>query len=91
MKLGPIQEVSRCFRSYLSDHQQLVVVSGTLPLYTNILFGVPQRSILGPLLFLTYVNDMSGAVRNKLLLYADDSAILVAEKYVSNIETILQY
>ena len=37
-----------------------------------------------------YANDMSGAVINKLLLYTDDSAILVADKCVSNIETILQ-
>ena len=40
--------------------------------------------------FSIYANDMSGAVSNKLLLYTDDSAILVADKCVSNIETILQ-
>ena len=65
-------------------------VSGTLSSHTNISCDVPQRSILGPLLLLIYVNDMSGAVRNKLLLHADDSAILVADKYLSNIKTALQ-
>ena len=69
--------VSRGFQSYLSDRQQLVDVSGTLSSHANISCGVPQGSILGPLLFLIYVNDMSGAVCNKLLLYADDSAIVV--------------
>ena len=65
-------------------------VSGTLSSHANILCGVPQGSILGPLLILIYVNDMSGAISNKLLLYADDSAILVADKCLSNIETVLQ-
>ena len=37
-------------------------------------------SILRPLLFLIYVNDMAGALDEKLLLYADDSAILVSDK-----------
>ena len=45
---------------------------------------------LGPLLFLIYVNDMSGVIYNKLLLYADDSAILVADKDKSTVENALQ-
>ena len=47
-------------------------------------------SILEPLLYSIYVNDMSGAISNKLLLYAYDSAILIADTYLSNIYTILR-
>ena len=50
---------------------------------------VPQGSILGPLLFLIYVNDMRAAVSCKLLLYADDSALLTSGKGVSEIEGVL--
>ena len=46
--------------------------------------------MLGHLQFLIHINDMAGAVSNNFLLYADDSAVLVADKCVFNIETILQ-
>ena len=49
----------------------------------------PQGSILGPLLFLIYVNDMKAAVQCKLMLYADDSALLVSGKDMSEIEETL--
>ena len=45
--------------------------------------SVPQGSILGPLLFLIYVNDMSQAVECNLYLYADDSGLLVQHKSVN--------
>ena len=88
--LGLGQNVSRWFQSYLSDRQQLVDISGTLSSHANISCSVPQGPKLGPLLFVMYVNDMSGAVSNTFLLYADDSANLEADIWVSHIETILQ-
>ena len=46
------------FNSYLSGRQQLVNIADTNSDFRNVLCGVPQGSILGPLLFLVYVNDM---------------------------------
>ena len=68
------------FKPYLSDRTQLVDLSGTHSSCSPITCGVHQGSILGPLLFLVYVNDMSDVVKNKLLLYADDSGILMSGK-----------
>ena len=67
----------------------MVDVSGIMSSKYNITCGVPQGSILGPLLFLIYVNDMPVAVKCKLMLYADDSALLVSGNVVSEIETVL--
>ena len=58
--------------------QQIVVANGTHSEPGTVNCGVPQGSILGPLLFLCYVNDMPMSVRCKLLLYADDSALIVS-------------
>ena len=83
-------DILRWFDSYLSDRQQLVDVSGTHSCFAHITCGVPQGSILGPLLFLIYVNDMSAVVKNKLLLYADDSGILVSGKSKLYVESCLK-
>ena len=59
--------IVKWFQSYLSGRQQLVDVAGTFSSCANIAFGVPQGSILGPLLFLIYVIGMPGVIGNKSL------------------------
>ena len=75
--------------SYLTGRAQVVDIDGTLSSTSQISCGVPQGSILGPLLFLVYINDMPSAVNCKLLLYADDSALVVSGTSVSDIEATL--
>ena len=73
------------FRSYLSEQIFLVNSESKLSDFGKISCGVPEGSILGPLLFLIYGNDMPKAVRSALLLYADDSCILYQHKNFENI------
>ena len=52
--------------------------------------GVPKRSLLGPLLYILYANDMYGVVNCQLTLNADDSALIVSGEYVNEIEPMLR-
>lgn len=63
------------FRSYLNDRKQYVNLSGVKSTLADILCGVPQGSILGPLLFLIYINDFPDATKLFSLLYADDTTL----------------
>ena len=87
--IGLNTDSSRWFQSYLSGRTQLVDVHGTCSSFDNVTCGVPQGSTLGPLLFLIHVNDMAGAINEKILLYADDTVILVSDKHVDATETRL--
>ena len=74
------------FRSYLEDRKFLVNVGYTYSKLGELSCGVPQGSILGPLLFLLYVNDMPQAVSSDLLLYADDSGLAFGGKDINTRE-----
>ena len=74
------------FKSYLFERIFLVNIENKLSDFGKISCEVPQRSILGPLLFLNYVNDMQQVATSTLLLYADDSCILYQHKYIVQIE-----
>ena len=84
--MGFSNDVTKWFESYLSKRMFSVHVEKSFSDKALISCGVPQGSILGPLLFLLYVNDMVQAVNCDLLLYADDTGLIFQHKDINIIE-----
>ena len=60
---------------FLSGRTQSVSVNGTHSSWENVTAGVPQGSVLGPALFLLYINDIQEKIQSKMKLFADDSIV----------------
>ena len=75
-------------RSYLAHRTQISNFSNFKSTEENIMSGVPQGSILGPFLFLCFVNDLPDIFGNlcKYMAYADDTQLLVFDKDLENLE-----
>ena len=63
------------FRNFLTNRKQRVVIRGTCSEWSPVTSGTPQGTILGPILFLIYINDISGCVKSKIKIFADDTKI----------------
>ena len=62
-------------KSFLTNRQQKVVLNGASSEWSRVYSGVPQGSVLGPLLFNIYVNDIPSVVNSETLMFADDTKI----------------
>ena len=74
---GVTGEVLAWFKNYLSDRKQRVVLPGVTSDWASIRAGVPQGSILGPLLFLLYINDIVADNVSNIRLFADDTSLFI--------------
>jgi len=60
---------------WLLDRKQRVVINGIFSGWKDVLSGVPQGSVLGPLLFMIYINDIDKFIVSHILKFADDTKI----------------
>lgn len=74
---------------YLSNRTQQVIIKNNRSNIGNITAGVPQGSVLGPLLFLIYINDIADELESLARLFADDTSLAYASTSTLDIETTM--
>ena len=84
-KIGIKNQALNWFKNYLKDRKQYVLVNGEVSELLDISKGVPQGSILGPILFLIYINDLPIATELFTLLFADDTSFLISGRDLNDV------
>ena len=86
---GIINHTISSIGTFISNHTQTTVVNGVHSSYVDVSSGVPQGSVLGPMLLLLYINDINNAITSQIKLFADDS-VLYRNNRNQNNHVILQ-
>ena len=73
--MGISGKLYNLLENYLSERSQRVLLNGQTSSWRPVLAGVPQGSILGPLLFLIYINDLPDELKSNAKLFADDTSL----------------
>ena len=86
--LGIRGNAHKLLKSYLTNREQRVKINSKKSTFKTINIGVPQGTILGPLLFIIYINDILQTLPdNSIISYADDTAVIVNGKNWTEVET----
>ena len=88
--MGMSERSLQWFKSYLAERRQCVSINGQTSETQRITLGVPQGSILGPLLFNMYINSLPNAVETRLILYEDDAVLVFPATTPNELQTALE-
>ena len=88
--MGMSERSLQWFKSYLAERRQCVSINGQTSETQRITLGVPQGSILGPLLFNMYINSLPNAVETRLILYEDDAVLVFPVTTPNELQTALE-
>ena len=86
--MGLDSKIIDWIKSFLVNRKQRVVLGSIMSTWKDVLSGVPQGSVLGPLLFIIYINDMPGLLHHLCRLFADDSKIIAIIKNAQDTENL---
>ena len=75
--VGTVGYTCAWIRSFLKDRSPKVPVDDAYSSFTKLKFGIPQGLVLGPILFITFINDMADIIESTCQLFADDAKISV--------------
>ena len=86
-----VDDGSHWIEQWLTDRRQRVVVDGEVSSWKSVLSGVPQGSVLGPILFLVYINDLEEGVTGNILKFADDTKLFTKTKEIGDKQNLQDY
>ncbi len=82
--------IDQWFQNYLSNRKQAVSINGDMSSSLACNIGVPQGSVVGPVLFLLFINDLPTAVQRRFInLFADGTSMYGGEQDLDNLEVLL--
>ena len=86
---GICELANKWFESYLADHKQFALLNSFTSSTSSITCGVPQGSVLGPLLFLLQTDDLYVAIKHsKVHHFADDTSLLIINKSLKTLKIL---
>ena len=87
---GIVGRIYDWIEDWLEGREQRFVLLGKSSNWTTVISWVPQGSVLGPLLFLIYINDLDDSIRSKVLKFADDTKVFSVVSNANDIDRLQQ-